>query len=124
MNETVAALGIVIAVIMMLSLLSMLQALHRIEQKQADLETRLNTIIRAVSATQSEVRQRLKSDGVEPILDKPKAEQHYEGRGVKRVARGGKTDPASGESITARISSVKRRSYGGTSSNPPGGGLL
>ena len=120
MNEAVAVLGLILAVIIMLSLLSMLQALHRIELKQTQLEGQYQTILRAVSSTQSDVRQRLHTVGVEPIMDRPKAEQHYEGRGVKRVARGGKTDPAGGEGTAARISSVKRRSYGGSEGKPPG----
>jgi hypothetical protein len=75
----------------------------------------VTSVQKSVSTTQSELRTRMKSDGVEPIMDKPKAKQHYEGRGIRRVARGGKEDEAGGESPPARISSVKRRSYGGTS---------
>lgn len=124
MNDMVVFLFLLTMMIILLVGFGVLQLLHRIEQKLDVSILQLNNILRSVSATQSDVRQRFRSDGVEPIIDRPKAEQHYEGRGVKRTARGGKADPASGEGIAARISSVKRRSYGGTSGNPPGGGLL
>lgn len=118
MSDIVGFLVIAVAVVLILMSAAILQTLHKIEQKLSVQGSSLSTILRAINSTQNEVRNRRKSVGVEPILDKPKAAQHYEGRGIKRVARGGKTDPASGESATARIGEVKRRSYGGTSGDP------
>jgi len=119
MSDFVAVMVVLIAVLIVFYGSAILHVLARIEQRQRVQGATLSTILSSTSTTQSQIRTRMSSPGVEPILDHPRAEQHYEGRGVKRVARGGKADPASGESTTARIGTVKHSSYGGTPSNPP-----
>lgn len=118
MNDFVGFLAILACVFLTLSNYSIQKRLNRIEERQKVEVVHMTTVLRAVTSTQNNVRSRMKSDGVEPILDKPKAEQHYEQRGIKRVARGGKEDSASGEGTPARVGKVARRSYGGTSGTP------
>lgn len=120
MDDFVRVMVSIIAVLVLLFGYAILHTLVRMERRMQVQGNAIAHIQRSTSTTQSQLRSRLKSNEVQPIMDKPKAEQHYEGRGIKRVARGGKEDPASGESTPARIGSVKRRSYGGTSSNSAG----
>lgn len=118
MNDFLMFLGIANLVYLALTGYALMKILKRIEDRQGVQGTYIRTILHSVTARQSDLRTHKDGAGVRPQLDRPKAEQHYEGRGIKRVARGGKADPAGGESSTARIGQVKRRSYGGTSGTP------
>lgn len=119
--EFLTVLVIILIVLVLLFGYATMHLLNRIDQRLRVMGATIATIQRSTSTTQSELRTRLKDGtGVRPIVEKPKADQHYEGRGARRVARGGKTDDAGGEGTPARIGQVARRSYGGSSSNPPG----
>ena len=111
---------LVVQIITLIFVLIIHDGVKYIWKKLEVVATHVVTILSSTSTTQSQLRTRLKSDGVEPIIEKPKARQHYEGSGVRRVARGGKETEAGGESPPARIGSVKRRSYGGTSGDTSG----
>ena len=120
MSDFIGVMVSIVAVLVLLFGYSIVRTLARIERRIQVQGTAIATIQRSTSTTQSELRTRLRRGEVEPIMDRPKAEQHYAGTGAQRVARGGKEADAGGEGTAARIGQVKRRSYGGTSSNPPG----